>query len=277
VEFIGNLMILAAILLAFFAVVATTGWAAPHTKWGQFCIFWLTPYGIAVRLLRQPSLQGLATETSADPAQVEFEPPDAEDKIRSARRGDFISIEGREEQVKARARLLELKFFGSDKNDKRHVDPNTGDKLREFLALRLAGKQLLIKHPCAEGGSLAFFLYEDHSDDIPKGFTEYLKGSREDPGPAKRFSDSNQQAEVTFDAAGRSWMLQDLIWVDVESEKGKFFVENSSDGKPARLVMLLGRNTADEEEWALFAEVRNGEGGNTLWIGRRFDPEIDID
>ena len=131
----------------------------------------------------------------------------------------------------------------------------------------------MVEHPRAEGGGLQFFLYEDKTDDIPPGFTESLKGTEGSPGPAKRFAMSNQSAEVYFEVLGKKWRCQDIMWLDVDQIDGRFFVRRSSSGMP-RLAGLLGKCG---EEWCLFLQLHSGEGSHTLWVGRKFDPEGEID
>lgn len=280
-DFLGIVLMVGGLLLGFYAIIAT-GFFAPNTSWGRLCIG-LAPYAVAVRLLdrsprygdpdprwRDRALSGLGVQTAPR------EEPDAQGVVAATRSGSILEIGGLGAlKVQATARLLELQSFGPDKADKRHEDPRSGATLREFKAVTLSGNRLLVEHPESEGGPLRFFLYE--SERTPAGFPEMLSGTREEPGPAARFAKSGQSGEVTLEALGRTWQLKDIIWVDVENESGRLFVRPDHGGKKARVAMLLSVNTANADEWMLFADLRSGQGSDTLWVGRQFDPGIDIE
>jgi len=232
--------------------------------------------GTAIYLLLRWRASARATPGKAFPdRQADIyrapERPEPAQVIETARRLDFLEIEGRQEQVRGTARLLELQFFGTNKEDKRHISP-AGERLREFKALLLAGNQLLVEHPSSEGGEVSFFLYQ--KAEMPLGFGEYLKGIPETPGPAVVFAKSNQRAEVTIEALGQTWTLRDIIWLDVEQVEGSFFVSPAEAGGMARVVLLLGRSG---DQWILSADLRSGQGSDTLWVGRQFDPQVEIE
>lgn len=197
----------------------------------------------------------------------------AETEVRTAKLGGFLSIDGRQEHILGTAIFEELQFFEGHADDKVHVNPFTKERLREWRALMLAGDQILLEQPAAQGGANKFFLYQSRTDDLPPGFDEYMAGDDKKPGPARRFAQSKQQAEVTFDALGKSWTARDILWVDVRVEGGEFFVTPNAQNKP-RLAMMLGKCG---EEWILFADLWAGDGNPTLWVGRQFDPKVEIE
>lgn len=203
---------------------------------------------------------------------VARQPRDAATVVREGT-DQFLTIEGNEVQVLGRGHLFELQSFGPDKSVKVHVNPRTEDKLREFRVLALGGRRLLVEHPMSEGGALAFFLYNDRTREMPPGFTEYLQGTPTSPGPAVAFAKSGQRADISIDAFGKSWKLTDIIWADVETNSGQLFVRPSR-GKSPRIAALLGKNG---DEWIFFADLRSGEGSDTVWIGQEFDPEVAIE
>ena len=203
--------------------------------------------------------------------------PDRDEVVRTAKVGDFIEVMGRPMRYVCRILALELQFFGENKSDKRHVDPQSGSRLREFPVIVLSGDRLLFEQPMGEGLPLSWFLYEHRSDDMKPGFTEYLKGTKENPGPIMMFADSNQQADVTFNALQKTWQARDIVWADMKTQAGKAFVRNDSSGNMPRVVMVLGRNVEDDQEWILFIDLRSGDGSDTLWVGRKFNPQAEVD
>lgn len=265
---IGGFLLMLLGLVVLYFVVISTGWRNPTSSWGKICMG-LTPKIIADAINSRHASAPTPTDAPAMSVSPPAMPTAREEIAAAGKAGSFLNIDGSDEQVQGSVMLLELKFFGTDKNDKVHVDPQSGDRLREFRALSLAGNQLLVEHPSGEGRPLKFFLYDDKSDEVPLGFAEYVKGTKEEPGPGKRFAESDQRADVEMDALEKSWKLQDIIWVDVELGSGRFFVE---DG--ARVVMLLARN---EDEWLLWADLRSGGGSDVLWVGRQFDPDVEIE
>lgn len=209
--------------------------------------------------------------------------PDIETKLRQADVGGFMTdIMGRNIQFVGKMLLLELQFFDGDKDNKVHVDPHTGRKLREFQAYLLSGNRMLLEQPEGEGMELRWFLYENVTGKA-RGFTEYLKGSNDSPGPGMLFAKSKQTAEVVAELLGDSWLLQDILWADFEIQDGKTPVRNDTDGM-ARAAILLGRIiTGGSEgayelgdEWILSVDLRVGGGSDTLWWGKQFDPAVDI-
>ncbi|MBX7138721.1 MAG: hypothetical protein K1X83_12125 [Oligoflexia bacterium] len=273
-DFAGVLMMLIGLFGVAFGVIAT-GWFMPETPWGQLCIA-LTPYAIAVRILRKAEVKRSGFPSVGAPEVPIAEPeapsrrPEAVQEIERATVTDFLEIDGRTERVKGCALLLQLQFFGGDKSNKVHVSPS-GETLQEYRALCLAGDQLLVEHPEAEGGDLKFFLYE--RTEMPQGFSEYMGGTSESPGPVRRFAASGQRADVDVEALGKTWRLKDIIWIDAAQVSGEFFVRPSRNGQIPRVAMALARC---ENDWLLFADLRSGDGSDTLWVGQQFDPKVTI-
>ena len=254
------------------------GWCRRYTPFGVFCVKATPPFlarffaGELGEAIAERA-QSPASASAVDITTAHSEPETGRSVIEAGNAGSFITINGVDEQVKGSALYLELQSFSVNKSDMRHVDPSSGNRLREFKALLLAGRQLLIEHPSGEGKNKKFFLYRDRSDELPVGFNKMLRGTDADPGPAMKFANSDQTSEERFDALGKEWVIQDLIWCDVDVKSGAFFV-NDSAGKNARVVMVLARCG---DEWLLWSELRSGQGDNSLWVGSTFDPDVEIE
>jgi hypothetical protein len=270
-DYLGVIMMLAGLGVALLVAFAI-GWKNPSSAYGQI-IIGLTPPVIAKALLGEDRVV-LAQLQSTRPGSRETPkvvmPESGEDVLRQ-KQALFINIDGRQQMVKGRVTLLELQFFGNDKNDKRHIDPRSGERLREFPAWWLAGNQFLVETPSRESGRVKFFLYEDRTEDMPRGFTEYLRGDDSNPGPAMEFVRSDQKGTVYLEALERRWLLEDIQWMDVQQDNGEFFVHSRSG--IARVVMVLARDE-DSDDYLLFADLRSGDGSDTLWVGQSIDPDV---
>ena len=208
--------------------------------------------------------------------------PEPEEKLRQANVGAFMTdIMGRNIQFVGKMLLLELQYFGSDKSKKVHVSP-AGETLREFQAYVLSGNRILLEQPVGEGQNLSWFLYNEVTGQAP-GFTEYLKGDEQNPGPGVVFANSKQSKEVVVDLVNSKWLLRDIVWADFKIEDGKTPVRDQG-GKMARAAILLGRIITGGvsgsyelgDEWILSIDLRSGAGSDSLWRGHQFDPAVDI-
>lgn len=265
----GETMMLLGVGLVILAVFLW-GFANPKSGLGKrvYATFALpTPKWVERRVVAQ--------ETLAAQQLAEFtRPVDRDEELRTAQVGNFFTVMGKTMEFKAKMILLELKFFGKDKADKRHVAPD-GSQLREFSAY-MVGKQLLLEQPMQEEGSLSWFLYQNVTDQL-QGFSAYLKGDDANPGPGVQFAQSDQQGTVYIEALGKKYRAKDLVWADVQIEQvEKFFLRNSKTGSMPRVVMLLAR-CEDDGKYLLSIDLRSGEGSDTVWVGRPFDPNVEIE
>ncbi len=264
------LMLLAGAVLTYFALA--WGWLNPNSGWGKFVSeYWPgdTPEFIKKKLKQRE-------EKAAQVLEDATRPVDVEQVIQETRTGDFLEVLGKAFQYVAKMIWEELEWFDGNKDHKVHIAPD-GTRLREFTAILLSGGQMLTEQPEGDGRAMNWFLYKDFTSQIPQGFEGFMKGSPPDnPGPAARFAMSDQKDPVEFRVLDRTWITRDIIWADVRVEGGKPFARNDG-GQKARVVMLLSQNREDTAEWLLYCDLRSGKGNDTLWIGRKFDPEVEID
>jgi hypothetical protein len=168
--------------------------------------------------------------------------------------------------------LLELQFFGSDKSNKVHTSPS-GDNLREFPWFSLGDGRVITELPSGEGKRLNWYIGEDVTDQADIAVAEYMGGSqRGSTGPAKRFAQSNQSADVRFEIPGiqGNWKCVDIIWVDTRGEGSNCL------GDGARVAMVLARQI-DGNDHLLFGDLRSGAGSDTLWRLRQFQPNVEFE
>ncbi|MBP7966744.1 hypothetical protein KAZ66_00580 [Candidatus Woesebacteria bacterium] len=264
----GETMMLLGVGLMILAVFIW-GFANPKSGLGKrvYATFALpTPKWVERRLAARDAL--------AEQQLAEFtKPVDRDKELRQAKVNSFATVMGTPLQIKAKVTLLELKFLGKDKANKSHTDGKR-NSYREFPTY-LVGKQLLLEQPMKEEGSLSWFLYKNMTLEL-EGFSAYLKGSEASPGPGVLFAQSDQQGTVYIEALGKKYRAMDLLWADLQIEEGEFFLRNSSNGAPARVVMLLAR-CEDDGEYLLSIDLRSGEGSDTVWVGRPFDPNVEIE
>jgi hypothetical protein len=269
VDIVGFLFMLGAIA-GFGYLVVVTGLSNPDTRLGKLVAeYWPfeTPEWIRRKIrAREEGARKILAEATAS--------PDPQDVIRETKAGNFIEIGTRELQYAGKMLFLELQWYGENKDNKVHVDPS-GKKLREFTAALLSNGKLLFEQPMGDGQEVVWFLY--NRANLPVGLEGLMKGTSDNPGPAARFAQSDQKEPVEYEFGGKTWVTMDIVWADVQVEGGKTFVGRVRDSDLARVVILLSQNANDESEWFMFCDLRSGNGSDTCWEGRKFDPDAEVD
>lgn len=199
------------------------------------------------------------------PAPTFTRPRTAEDVLQEGTDPVF-EINGQPVEVLGRSRFLELRAFGNDPDAPMvHVSPESGEKLREFKALHLAGPRLLVQQPVGEADDLAYFLYKDESAAKPDGFLAEAKKAW------GAFADSDQEGECYLNAFGKRWRLKDIMWFGLHVTEGQMFFPSSPGVDPECTGLLC----KCDDEW-LFFVVHPATKSSKVWVGRRFDPSAEV-
>lgn len=255
-------------------IAALTLWYGlnnPNTGLGKWVYTWWPfgqPKGVAerIRAEEQSARQELKAATR-DLRPSEVIP--AHLKV-----GNVLEMGADMQDVVGLARLLELKFYGADKANKVHIDPQ-GNLLREFEWVTLANGDIIANLPNKESGRIVLYYGEDVFDNADVALLSHMEM------PGKRFAASNQEDyNVDFEIPGipGSWLCRDIVWADVQmgpqDGKNRF---GSSSGRMTRISSLLAKSTTNDDEFLLFVIMRGGTGDHGLYRLRPFDPNVEVE
>ncbi|MGB3905110.1 MAG: hypothetical protein WBB22_09320 [Anaerolineae bacterium] len=174
--------------------------------------------------------------------------------------GQFVVHLGSSLQVVATITLSELQKFGGPKGSWRP----TGRKLK---LVELAGDRLIAHMPRGEGEQPQWFMMQRGA---ARGLTQFMAGTKQKPGPARRFAASDQLGDSQFDWADADWKMTDIGTFDFQA-RGDGFLSGSGRCRHTMAEEVGGNR------WFLFFDLMQGSGSDTLWIGQLIDPEVDIE
>ncbi len=225
---------------------------------------------VAIYVYQQPAgLGGLlarlrtgreASEASAGRNLEAESETSMEQRLERINVGQFVAYLGSTLQVVAAITLSELQKFGGRKAQ---WQPSG----REFKLVELAGDRLIARVPTGEGEQQRWFMMQQER---ARGLTQFMAGSEDRPGPARRFAASDQLADVQFNWADGDWKMTDIGTFDFEASGDGFL---SGSGR-CRHVMA---KEVDGNRWFLFFDLMKGSGSDSLWIGPQLDLEVEIE
>ena len=181
--------------------------------------------------------------------------------IENLEKDQVIVIDGKEHSVKFSATLHSLVQM-----DGQGAWVRSGKSYRAIYA----GGVWFMSLPLKEGGKTRWFRME--LKEAGSGLGGFFLGSKEDPGPGRKFAKTQERGEVRFDLFKESWLMTDIGTFDVEADGFSEIMKNGD-----RLYYLV--STQGEERIFLYLDARpkEAQGIGAAFVGVAFNPETEIE